>query len=183
MFRVPCFMTYRTLGVVLSRRDVHERDRLYTIYTAQYGRVEALAKGARKIQSKLAGAMEVPGIVDVLLARGAFFERLAGTQLTEFFTGIYGQPERLEHARAALLLTEHLTRPDIRDDRIFILLASYLRGLNAAEPPQFREFVLRLLSFLGFISMQEAAKSRAVLQETLPDHVPVALREFVIERL
>jgi len=176
-------MTYRTFGIVLARRDVRERDRLYTLYTRERGRVEALAKSARKIESKLVGAMESFGVVDALIARGKVIDRLAGAELVEWFLEIGKDAERLDCARGALALIENLTRPDIHDDRIFTLLASYFRGLNTGEPPQFREFAARLLTFLGFISMQDAAKGAAVLEETLAGRTAPALREFVLGRL
>lgn len=176
-------MTYRTIGIVLRRRDVNERDRLYSIYTPQLGRVDALAKSARKIQSKLTGAMESFGVVDLLIARGRSIDRLAGAELTEWFPGIYLDAARLECAQGALSLTENLTRPGIRDERIFTLLASYFRGLNTTEPVPFREFALRLLTFLGFISMQDAAKGTTVLRETLVGRTAPALQAFVVGRL
>ena len=89
------------------------------------------------------------------------------------------EPQRLQDARAAFLLTEALTRPGMRDARIFTLLASYLRGVNGDTPPQFREFALRLLAFLGFISVGDPEKARGVLEDMLPGRVSVAFHEFI----
>ena len=44
--------------LVLSKRETGESDAIYSFYTKELGRVNALAKGAKKITSKLAGHLE-----------------------------------------------------------------------------------------------------------------------------
>lgn len=52
-------------GIVLRRRDAGEADRRLTLLTAEHGRVEVVAKGARKPSSRFAAVTEP-------LARGRF---------------------------------------------------------------------------------------------------------------
>ena len=50
--------TYQTRAVVLKRENIFEADRLYHLYTEDFGKVKAIAGGARKINAKLTGHLE-----------------------------------------------------------------------------------------------------------------------------
>ena len=40
--------TYRTEAIIVRRTDFGEADRIVTLYTASYGKVRAVARGARR---------------------------------------------------------------------------------------------------------------------------------------
>lgn len=50
--------TYQTKAIVLKREDIFEADRLYHLYTEDFGRIRATAAGVRKINAKLTGHLE-----------------------------------------------------------------------------------------------------------------------------
>lgn len=77
--------TYRSEAIVLKRRDSKEYDRLLTIFTKNKGKVDLVAKGVKKIRSKMAGHLEPFGVVDIMVARGKAQDRVAGTKLIENF--------------------------------------------------------------------------------------------------
>ena len=62
--------TYSTEALVLKHSNVGETDRLITLYTKNYGKVQAYAKGVRKINSRLAGYLEPLNRVSILLRQG-----------------------------------------------------------------------------------------------------------------
>lgn len=49
---------YQTDAIILKRVDIFEADRLYHIYTENFGKIRTIAGGARKINAKLAGHLE-----------------------------------------------------------------------------------------------------------------------------
>jgi len=59
--------TYQTNAVVLKREDIFEADRLYYLYTEDFGKVRAIAGGVRKINAKLTGHLEPFNLVWVEL--------------------------------------------------------------------------------------------------------------------
>ncbi|MDO8591465.1 MAG: DNA repair protein RecO, partial [bacterium] len=61
---------YVTQGIVLSRTDFGEADRILTFLTNDHGKVRAIAKGVRKSKSKLAGGIELFSISDLTLIIG-----------------------------------------------------------------------------------------------------------------
>ena len=49
----------RTEGIVLQAWDLGEHDRLVTLYTRDHGRLAVVARGARRLRSRFAGALEL----------------------------------------------------------------------------------------------------------------------------
>jgi|SRR3989344_9478331 len=60
--------TYQTNAIVLKREDIFEADRIYSLYTEDFGQVKAIAGSVRKINAKLSGHLEPFNIVWVELA-------------------------------------------------------------------------------------------------------------------
>lgn len=63
-------MQYRDRGVVLRTTKLGEADRIVTIITSGHGKVRAVAKGARRTRSRLAGHVEPLRHADLQLYRG-----------------------------------------------------------------------------------------------------------------
>lgn len=49
---------YQTNAIILKRENIFEADRLYHLYTEDFGKVRTIAGSAQKINSKLAGHLE-----------------------------------------------------------------------------------------------------------------------------
>ncbi len=50
--------TYQTTAIVLKREDIFEADRLYHLYTEDFGKIRAVAGSVRKNGAKLTGHLE-----------------------------------------------------------------------------------------------------------------------------
>ena len=44
---------YQTEGIILGKRDVGEADRIFSVLTKEFGRIDTMAQGVRYIKSKL----------------------------------------------------------------------------------------------------------------------------------
>lgn len=118
-------------GIILRRMDFSEADRLLTIFTLRGGKLRAVAKGARKIPSRLAGNVELMMRSQLLLATGRELDIITQAEVREGFTGLRGS---LWHATAAYTVTEALDRA--LEDRapapaIYELALQTLRRLEA----------------------------------------------------
>ncbi len=49
---------YSTPAIVLRQRRLGDADKILTLYTANFGKVDAVAKGVRKTRSRTAGHVE-----------------------------------------------------------------------------------------------------------------------------
>jgi DNA repair protein RecO (recombination protein O) len=62
--------SFRTDAIILKRRDFGEADRLLTILTPRYGKLDVIAKGARKPTSSKTGHVELFTRADMLIHKG-----------------------------------------------------------------------------------------------------------------
>ena len=52
-------MLYKTEGIVLKSMEYQEADKIVTIFTKDYGKITAIAKGVRKTKSKFGSSLEI----------------------------------------------------------------------------------------------------------------------------
>jgi len=71
---VPAPRRYVTDGIVLSRFDLGEADRVLTMITPELGKIRIIAKGVRRPTSRLGGSLEPFAELNVGLARGRTFD-------------------------------------------------------------------------------------------------------------
>lgn len=125
-------MTYRTTGIILLKRDFREHDRIYTIYTSDCGKIEALGRGTRKIISKLASHLEPPSVVDLLIIQGKVFDHIAGAKRLEEFSTLRSDFSRLlEFARIAGVFDQEV-KLEHKDNFLYDLLYKFMMNLNSA---------------------------------------------------
>ncbi|MEK7607182.1 MAG: DNA repair protein RecO [Patescibacteria group bacterium] len=142
-------MTYSAHGIILRRRDYGEHERLSTIYTREYGKIEAAAQGIRKIKSKLAGHTEPLTYGEFMFANGRRTERLIQARTLQYFSSLR---EDLAVQMSAFFMAEAvdlLTRAGERDLRIFDLLLNTLTAADAGQKDTFSS-VVKLLHLSGF---------------------------------
>ncbi len=53
------FTHYQCSGFILKKKNIREADQIFTIYTKEFGKLKFLAKGSRKIKSKLRGGLKL----------------------------------------------------------------------------------------------------------------------------
>jgi DNA repair protein RecO (recombination protein O) len=63
--------TYKTEAIVLRSIRYAEADRILHLYTADRGRVGAIAKGVRRTMSRFGGRLEPLGHVELMLHQGS----------------------------------------------------------------------------------------------------------------
>jgi DNA repair protein RecO len=78
----------QTQGIVLSRTDYGEANRIVTLLTPEQGKLRLMARGVRKPKSKLAGGIELFSISDItyLQGRGEIGTLVSSRLLTHYGT-------------------------------------------------------------------------------------------------
>ena len=86
----------RTLGIILRRTNYGEADRILNILTPN-GKLTAMAKGVRKVRSKLAGGVEMFALIDfnIHMGRGEM-GTVTGARMVRYYDGIIKDFERME---------------------------------------------------------------------------------------
>ncbi len=141
-----------TTGIILSRTNFQEADRIVTFLTPDYGKVKVMAKGVRKIQSKLAGGIELFSITNLTFIPGrGDIATLISTRLKTHYGNIVKNIERTMLGYDLLKQVDKATE-DGSEGEYFELLHRTLEGLNdqttSSELIQLW-FSLRLLRISG----------------------------------
>lgn len=71
---------YQTEGIVLSKRDFGEAERVYNIYTEKFGMVTAVAQGVRLLKSKLRYNLDLFSFGNFSLVAGKEIWRLTDAE-------------------------------------------------------------------------------------------------------
>ncbi len=174
--------TYRTLGLILKKTDRGEADQLFSIYTKDRGKILALGKGAKKIQSKLSSSLPYFAVIDLMIAPGKNNDHIAGASLLKNFSAIKTELKKTILASFALEVVDKITKLSQPDPKIFILLAKYLAVLNdnfftKKEWQVVKQaFVIKLLSLLGLAPNTAVASDIKKLNYFLKDHLDSELQ-------
>lgn len=148
-------ITYQTQAIILRRAPVNESDIRVTAYSCDKGKLELLARGARKLKSKLAAHLEPITLSVLMVVRGRKFD-YAGTAVSEScFLNIKNDLEKTVFAGKAVGFFDKIIKLGEKDKVLYKLLNEYLGVLNREEKIKagyelfYAFFILRLLARLG----------------------------------
>lgn len=143
----------RTPALILRRRDFGEADRLLTVLTPYQGKLDVLAKGARKLNSSKTGHVELYTRADMLIHRGRDLGICVQAEMTAPFLPLREDLNRGAHASYCAELLDRLTTEGETDaGALFRLMDdTFIRlSLEADLRLVARFFELRLLDLVGF---------------------------------
>ena len=173
---------YRTQAVVLRKREVGEADRVFTVFTRDFGKVNLVAVGERKITSKLRGGLEVLCLSEVEFVEGRR-NTIIDSSLVEGYRFLKTD---LRRTRAALRIIETLDvflKGQAQDEKAWKLLTETLDTLNdpmvspAKWSPLYYYFFWNLVSLQGFRPNMSNISSSA--SSFLSDALESPLNTFV----
>lgn len=144
--------TYNANAIVLHRLSFGETDRIATLYTRERGKLAAIAKGARKPVSRLAGATEVLTYGKFHLAIGKNLDIIAQVEVKESFPRIHQDLSRIAYATYMAevvdrMVEEHEANPDIFD---LLLSALYLTERPNDPEKIAHMFELQFMALIGY---------------------------------
>lgn len=144
--------TFRSEAIVLKRTDFGEADRLLTLYSRERGKIKAVAKGARKPQSRKTGHVELFMRTNFLFAQGRDLAIITQAELVEAYPALRDDLVRTTYAAYAMELLDRFTVEDDRHVGIYKLMSDALYWLAEADDLMLaaRFYELRLLSQTGF---------------------------------
>lgn len=117
-------------GIVLRRTNYGEADRIITVLTLNEGKIRLMAKGVRRIKSKLAGGIELFSISDLTYLPGrGDLHRLVSSRLKTNFSNIVTNLDRTMLGYELLKRIDRATE-DATDADYFVLMVNTLQALD-----------------------------------------------------
>lgn len=148
-------MYYNGLGIILKKQDFRESDSFFSIYTCDFGKIEAVARGAKKSKSKLSGHLDYFSIIDLMIARGKNLNHISGAVSVKNFLNIRSSLLKMNFIFYCLEISDYFIKTEKKDKKIFLLLSQLL--MIADKNPHIERlrfithcYILKLLNFLGY---------------------------------
>lgn len=160
---------YRTEAIVLARLNLGEADRIFTLFTPQYGKLRVIAKGVRKSRSRLGPHLEIFTRCQLNLTRGRDLDVVTSAETLDAYPPLRDDLDVLGHASHMVELVARLTEDRQEQERVYDLLRGSLRLLaDGVEPfAVTRHFEFTLLVALGYRpELYRCLESGELLQET-----------------
>lgn len=119
-----------TSAIVLSRINFGESDKIITVITPEYGTLSLLARGVRKVKSKLAGGIELFSVSNISFIKGKNdISTLVSTRLQTHFHHIVTDIDRTMTGYDILKFLKSATK-ESSDPDYYRLLLQTLTYLN-----------------------------------------------------
>jgi len=143
---------YQTQGIILKHTKLGEFDKIVTIYTPEFGKLKAVAKGACHPKSKLGGNVEPLTHSLMLLAKGRNLDIIIQSQTINGFLALKNDLLRMACSLYILELIDSFTVEGGENRFLFDLLLDILNQLSESDNNEtiLRYFELHLLHHLGY---------------------------------
>lgn len=155
----------------MKKENRGEADRVFTIFTQDFGKLEILGRAIRKITSKLRAGADIFNLSEIEFIQGKTSKTLTDAILIEKFKNLKSDPEKLEAAYKTADVLDSLIGFEEKDEKIWQLLITTFRNIEISK---YRDivcyyFLWNLFSILGYAPELYNCPvcSRKLLPETL----------------
>lgn len=173
-------VNYAVQGFIFKKEDSVEADRIFSVFTRDFGRIEVAGKAIRKITSKLRANMELFSFCDIEFIEGKHKKTLTDAVATKKFSHLFKQPEQFLVAGRISSLLEECIKGEEKDGRILHLISDVFEKLSSQDAASC-SFVLYHYFFWNFISMLGYAPELSVCarchQALAPEKLYMSHRE------
>ena len=129
--------SFRSEAIILKRRDFGEADRLLTVLTPRHGRLDVIAKGARKPASSKTGHVELLSKADLLIHKGRDLGIVVQAEVIEPLLPLREDLQRGAYANYVAELLDRFTASGDEDMHgLYLLFDQTLQRLCTEEDLQ-----------------------------------------------
>ncbi len=149
------YQKYQTDAIVLGSREAGENDRVFTLFTREFGLVRARASAVRTEKSRMRYALQNYARTNAALIRGKRGWRLAGASATQ---NAHSDSRGLAAFARISELAVRLVHGEERNDFLFSILAETHTALTRSRTEEMSTIeivcVARVLYALGYLSFE-----------------------------
>jgi len=168
-------LKYRTKGFIFRKEERGESDRIFSVFTDDFGRLDIFAKAIRKAASKLRGGIDVFFMSEVEFIQGKNKKTLTDAVIIKKFDNISRDVEKFKIANSIGEILDNFIRGEEKDKDVFNLLDEAFIKLND-ESLNVKKYLLvyhyflwNMFSLLGYHS--EVHKCACCGYKLIPDDI------------
>jgi len=166
-------LIWKVEGIVLRVRNFGEADRIVTIYTKERGKLQAVARGARRVRNRLLSSTQLFTHGQYLIFPGKELHNLSQAEIVHSGQSLRDDLEKLAYASYITELVDALTPEEDPAAEVFALLVGSLALASQGRLKlAARAFELRLMRELGYepelyacLSCREPVRERLFFSE------------------
>lgn len=143
---------YKTKGFVFKKEDRADADRVFSVFTRDFGRVEIFAKAIRKISSKLKGGIEIFSLSDLEFIQGKNRKTLTDAIFIQKPENIIKDPEKIKIAGRACGMLDAFIKGQELDEKIWEVILDFFEKLNNCPQKTIDSQPIHFYFFWNFIS-------------------------------
>lgn len=150
-----------TYGFVFKIEERGESDRVFSLFTREFGRIEVTGKAIRKIASKLRAGIELFSLSEVEFIQGKNQKTLTEAVATHRFPAVFQDPQKFFIAAEICRLIDCSVHGQEKDERIFALLMEVFARLNTTKVRKltYYYFFWNFVSLLGYAPLLQEIKA------------------------
>ena len=138
-------------GVILNTVDFGNANRVVTLYTKEFGKLEVNAYGCRKARSPLTGAIQMFNRISAEISEGAQVDSIRDATVLTFYDNLRNDIERMSYAAIFFEVVNKMTLPKVFESGVYDLLIDALDALNKKNPQIAALIaVAKFMEFTGF---------------------------------
>ncbi|MFH1255642.1 MAG: DNA repair protein RecO [bacterium] len=146
--------TYNIKALILNRKPFSENGSSVTVYSENFGKLELIARGTKKIKSKLACHLEPISLSDIMVVKGRRHNYIGAVESENCYASIKNDFDKIKAAGEAVKVFNLIIKAGEKDREIFYLLKNYFDFLNGAAGKtdydlSAKLFILKLLIKAG----------------------------------
>ena len=122
-----------TPALILNRHNYKENDTLVTVYTKNVGKLNLIARGTKKLKSKLAAHLEPLNLSNLMIIKGRGRDYIGAAIISQAYLGIRTDLNKIFYAGKALSLFNRLVKEEHPDERLFYLITRWLDILEGIK--------------------------------------------------
>jgi len=161
--------TFKTEGIIIRRRNFGEADRILTIFSKHYGKIQAKAPGVRKITSRRSPHIELLNLSLLVLYKSSRSQLpiITEAQTLQSFPYIKSNLRKIGVSFYICELLNNLCAENQENSKVFYLLKDTLINLESSSSYDsiIDEFEEKLLAFLGYTPKYYLIKNRQAFIE------------------
>ncbi len=144
--------SYSSEGIVLSRKNYGEADRILIVISKEFGKLSLLAKGIRKIKSKKRGHLEIFSKIKFSAVSGHGMDIITEAETIDDFAGVRVNLNKISLAYYFCEVLYKITHEGEKSTSIYSLLSTVLKQLEKETGlKKLRlKFIYDLLTNMGY---------------------------------
>ncbi len=146
-----------TDAIILKEEDYREFDKIFTIFTKNFGKINAIGRSIRKKNAKLKYSLQVLNFVNLEFIEGKSFYIICDVILKDDFQNVKDDFPRLKIALKILNIFNEFIQGEEEDRKIWNLILASIKKLSQTQNYQIKNlkifyfyFIWKLISSLGF---------------------------------